>query len=160
MLNDNCLVEVDMKKLFVFLLVSLVLAAMLALAQGPDVQTKQLQTKLYCPLCGGVRLDVCELPVCADMKQVIADKKAKGESDEQIIAYFRTQYGDQVLGYPPTEGIHWVVWLAPMALVFGGGFVLWRMAASWTRPKKSAQTLPSSTIAADIATRIEKEINE
>jgi cytochrome c-type biogenesis protein CcmH len=149
-----------MRKLFVFLILWLALTVMPAFAQGPDAQAKQLHTKIYCPLCGGVRLDACELKVCDDMKKVIAEKKAKGESDEQIIAYFRAQYGDQVLGYPPTEGIHWLVWLAPAVLVLGGGFVLWRMAASWTHSKKSAQALPSPTIAADVAARIEKELNE
>jgi cytochrome c-type biogenesis protein CcmH len=149
-----------MKKLFVCLLLLLALAAMFVFVRGSDAQAKQLQTKLYCPLCGGVRLDVCELPVCKDMKEVIAEKKAKGEGDEQIIAYFRTAYGDQVLGYPPTEGIHWLVWLAPAVLVLGGGVALWRMADGWTHSKKSAQALPSPTIAADLASRIEKELNE
>src|SRR5437870_9496134 len=100
-------------------------------AQSPDAQ--KLYTKLYCPLCGGVRLDVCELKVCNDMKQVIDQKLAAGESEQQIIAYFRQQYGDQVLGYPPAEGINLLPWLIPFVMLVICALAIWRLALRWTR---------------------------
>jgi|GraSoiStandDraft_15_1057317.scaffolds.fasta_scaffold305414_3 cytochrome c-type biogenesis protein CcmH len=127
-------------------------------AQSPDAQ--KLYTKLYCPLCGGVRLDVCQLKVCDDMKQVINQKLAAGESEQQIIAYFRQQYGDQVLGYPPAEGINLVPWLIPFILVALGAIALWRMALNWTRQSAQASTIVGSAVPKEVAARIERDLNE
>ncbi|MBI1800456.1 MAG: cytochrome c-type biogenesis protein CcmH [Chloroflexi bacterium] len=134
------------------------LAVSSALAQAPDAQT--LYTKLYCPLCGGVRLDVCELPVCADMRSVIQQKLAAGEGEQQIINYFRQQYGDQVLGYPPTEGFHWAAWLVPIGLVAFGGIAAWRLVAGWTRSARRRQGDSPARVSPDMVARIEREINE
>ncbi|MEP7198878.1 MAG: cytochrome c-type biogenesis protein [Chloroflexota bacterium] len=140
--------------LFSFALLLALLAAP-AFAQAPDAQ--KLYTKLYCPLCGGVRLDVCELKVCEEMRAEIQQKLAAGESEQQIIQYYRVRWGDQVLGYPPTEGLNLVPWLIPFALVLGGGAVLWRMASHWTRRPHSAPTL---RVSSDVEARIERELNE
>ncbi len=142
--------------LLLFILLALVTSTVFA--QSPDAQ--KLYTKLYCPLCGGVRLDVCELKVCADMKQVIDQKLAAGQSEQQIITYFRQQYGDQVLGYPPTEGINLVPWLIPFVLVLLGAFVLWQMALRWTRRPITTRIATNTTIPNDVVARIERELKE
>ena len=147
-----------MKKALFFALLWLALGAAVAVAQSPDAQ--RLYTRLYCPLCGGVRLDVCELQVCNDMKQVINQKLAAGESDEQIIAYFRQQYGDQVLGDPPTEGINLVPWLIPFLLVLLGTVALWQMALRWTRRPLLGRVEPEAPLPGDVVGRIERELNE
>src|SRR5438067_9942263 len=95
-------------------------------AQSPSPDALKLYTKLYCPLCGGVRLDACVLQVCEEMRSEIQQKLAAGQTEQQIIAYYRVRWGDQVLGYPPAEGINLVPWLVPFALVAGGGLALWR----------------------------------
>lgn len=147
-----------MKKAFLFAILGLSLLTATASAQSPDAQ--QLYTKLYCPLCGGVRLDVCVLKVCDDMKQVIGQKLAAGESEGQIIAYFRQQYGDQVLGYPPTEGINLIPWLIPFFLVVLGALALWQMALRWTRRPAAARAQLGPEVSSDVVARIERELNE
>ena len=129
-------------------------------AQTPSAQ--QLYTKLYCPLCGGVRLDACELQVCNDMRQEISQKLAAGESEQEIVQYYRARWGDQVLGYPPAEGINLVPWLIPLVLVLGGGIVLWRMASGWTRSRHAAAALPvsESLVPAETVARVERELYE
>jgi cytochrome c-type biogenesis protein CcmH len=76
--------------------------------------------QLWCPLCNGVRLDNCELLACDQMREVIAEKLAAGESAEQIRAYFVEQYGDVVLGAPAAEGFDSLAWLLPVILGIGG----------------------------------------
>jgi cytochrome c-type biogenesis protein CcmH len=147
-----------MKKSILFALLAIAIFGSLASAQSPDAQ--QLYTKLYCPLCGGVRLDVCELKVCADMKQVINERLAAGESEQQIIAYFRQQYGDQVLGYPPAEGINLLPWLIPFVLMVLAALVLWQMALRWTRRAAPARVPAGPLIPGDIVARIERELDE
>ena len=148
-----------MRKVIVMAVLALLsLPVMTAAAQGPDAQ--KLYTRLYCPLCGGVRLDACQLQVCTEMKAEIVQKLAAGQSEQQIIDYYRGRWGDQVLGYPPAEGINIVPWLLPIGMVGLSGFGLWRMAAGWSRRRRTAAATASVPVADDMAARIEREIRE
>jgi cytochrome c-type biogenesis protein CcmH len=90
-------------------------------------QVNAVARELWCPLCSGVRLDVCELKACEQMREEIALKLAAGENLEQIKAYFFERYGAQVLGKPPLQGFNWLAWLMPFVVLLGGGvFVLLR----------------------------------
>jgi cytochrome c-type biogenesis protein CcmH len=149
-----------MRKAFAILILILVSMPLLpAAAQSPDAQ--KIYTHLYCPLCGGVRLDACELQVCSEMKVEIQQKLAAGESEQQIIQYYRVRWGDQVLGYPPAEGLNIVPWLLPVAMVGLSGFALWRMAAGWARRRASgAPVAAAEGVPDELAARIERELYE
>lgn len=77
-------------------------------------QVDAVAKELWCPLCNGVRLDNCDLQACVQMKQVIAQKLAAGESTEQIRTYFVQQYGDVVTGVPANQGFNLVAWYLPV----------------------------------------------
>lgn len=84
--------------------------------------------ELWCPLCSGVRLDVCELKACEQMREEIAIKLSEGEDTESIKRYFVRQYGPQVLGEPPKEGFNLLGWILPIVVFVGGGvFVVARI---------------------------------
>jgi cytochrome c-type biogenesis protein CcmH len=149
-----------MQKVVFALSVVLFVCAAPAMAQSPDAQ--RIYTRLYCPLCGGVRLDACELQVCTEMKAEIQQKLAAGESEQQIIQYYRVRWGDQVLGYPPPEGLNIVPWLLPVAMVSASGFALWRMAAGWARRRRAsgAPAIAGERAPDELAARIERELYE
>ena len=85
-----------------------------AAAQTPTPNEVNAVAKdLWCPLCNGVRLDNCELQACVQMREVIAQKLAAGDSKETIKAYFVQQYGDVVLGQPPREGFNLIAYIFP-----------------------------------------------
>jgi cytochrome c-type biogenesis protein CcmH len=135
---------------FVLLLVVVLLAgpAGIAFAQTPTPnQINAIAKDLWCPLCNGVRLDNCELQACVQMKEVIAQKLAIGESKEQIRAYFVQQYGDVVLGAPAGGGFNTLVWILPIlvALVAVGWLVF--ALRAWTRKPKPAPAVVSSAAA-------------
>jgi cytochrome c-type biogenesis protein CcmH len=77
-------------------------------------QVDAVAKELWCPLCNGVRLDNCDLQACVQMKQVIAQKLAAGESKAQIRTYFVQQYGDVVTGVPANQGFNLVAWYLPV----------------------------------------------
>jgi len=110
----------------VVLLVCVLLDSNSAWAQtpkdGPTVN--DVAKDLYCPLCSGLTVNVCELQVCDDMREVITDKLDAGESPEQIQAYFVEQYGQKVVGKPSTEGFHLTAWLMPFIGLFAAALIL------------------------------------
>jgi cytochrome c-type biogenesis protein CcmH len=109
-------------------------------AQEPEITVNDVAQDLYCPLCSGLTVDVCELQVCSDMREVIAEKIAAGESEEQIRTYFIEQYGQKVVAAPATSGFDLTAWILPfagigLALV---GLLLWLR----NRPTPQPQLIP------------------
>ena len=91
-------------------------------------EVNEVAKELWCPLCSGVRLDVCELKACEQMREEIAIKLAAGEDKDAIKRYFIRQYGPQVLGEPPKEGFNLLGWILPIVVFVGGGiFVVTRI---------------------------------
>lgn len=106
-----------------------------ASADGPVTEDDVLdvERELTCPTCSNLRLDFCELAICHDMRSIIRERLEAGDSEQQVVDYFTSRYGDRVLVAPPREGFHVAVWLLPIAGVLlaavGAFFVL----RSWRR---------------------------
>lgn len=108
-------------------------------------QVNEVARGLWCPLCSGVRLDACELKACEQMRDVIALKLSEGANASTIRDYFVDQYGPQVLGEPPREGLSWLAWILPFVALAGGGVFLWSKVRGMMRPQPvSAISLPTA----------------
>lgn len=96
----------------------------------PPEAVAAVARSLNCPLCQGYSLQDCPLEVCTQMRALIAQKLAAGQTKEQITAAFVADYGPQVLNAPPTTGLYITAWVFPVlvlvaaALLAAGG--LWR----------------------------------
>jgi cytochrome c-type biogenesis protein CcmH len=112
-------------------------------AQAPELTVNDVAEDLYCPLCANLTVDVCELEVCADMREVIEQKIAAGESEAQIQAYFIEQYGQKVVAKPSTSGFDLLAWILPFAAVGVAaiGLTFWLR----SRPTAQPQALPIRT---------------
>lgn len=106
------------------------------LAQGGDPK-EQLLKELWCPICNGIRLDVCEQKVCEQMREMIDQELAAGKTPEQIKAQFIDLYGPVVLGEPPREGFNLIAWIMPVLFLIGG-----LTAAVLITRRRGAQTIP------------------
>ncbi|MCZ7572065.1 MAG: cytochrome c-type biogenesis protein CcmH [Ardenticatenaceae bacterium] len=128
-------------------------------AQGPGGVTRdqvnEVARELYCPLCTGLSVDVCEIQVCQQMRDVIAEKLAAGESKEQIKAYFVEQYGQKVLAQPEKRGVDLIAWILPGIVVLGGlgGAALWLR-----RRAQNVPPAPAAALSPESRERLEREL--
>ena len=122
----------------------------------PD-EVNEVARELYCPLCSGLRVDVCYLPVCYDMREIIAEKLAAGESKEEIKQYFYELYGPKVLGAPERRGWKWLTWILPgsLALLALAGGAWW---LRYHAPRAEEEEVPSPDIPAEYQARLEREL--
>jgi cytochrome c-type biogenesis protein CcmH/NrfF len=79
--------------------------ANLYLAPAPATPQLAVEQRLMCPQCEAVRLDVCDRPICADMKADIARRLRAGESEDSIVSSYRQAYGSTVLAADQPAGI-------------------------------------------------------
>ena len=66
----------------------------------------------------------------------------KGNSDEEIIAFFTERYGEWILRAPPVSGFNLVLWILPGAAIISGFlWVLYRSKKWVEKPTKALTEL-------------------
>jgi cytochrome c-type biogenesis protein CcmH len=116
------------------------------LAPALEARVQQLGKELRCAVCQG--LSVADSPSSMARAQLdkIRELVADGKTDQQVRDYFVARYGEWVLLQPKAEGFNWFVWLGPVALLLGGGYVISRQVRS--APEPSAPAAPAASASA------------
>lgn len=84
-----------------------------------------VEQRLMCPQCRQTRLDVCDRPICADMKSDISRRLAAGESPDLIVGSYRQAYGTAILADQQPGGLSGLLPWAAVALGLVALAVLW-----------------------------------
>jgi cytochrome c-type biogenesis protein CcmH len=106
-----------------------------------DDQVRQVAKQLRCPICESVSVADSPAELAVQMRGVIRKKLEAGESEQQIVDYFVAAYGDSVLLEPPRRGLGWFVWLAPIAALALGAFVVAVLLRGWVRSSREPNLL-------------------
>ena len=89
-----------------------------------DKETARVALLLRCPVCQG--LSVAESPssMARNMREQVRELLAAGYDEDQVLRYFERSYGEFVRLFPPLRGVNWLVWLAPVAGLLLGAWVV------------------------------------
>lgn len=91
----------------------------------PEVRAQRLATRIACPWCDGQSLAESGADVAGDLRLVLRQKVDAGWTDEEILGFFATRYGDQILLDPPWLGRGMALWASPaLALLAGASIVV------------------------------------
>jgi cytochrome c-type biogenesis protein CcmH len=82
-------------------------------AQGYDDQAWRIAQELQCPICQGQSVAESNSQLAIQMRSLIREKLAAGESREAILQYFVERYGENVLMAPRFSGFNTVAWVMP-----------------------------------------------
>lgn len=97
-------------------------------------QVHGIARELMCPVCAGQTVAESNSQLAVQMRSQIRERVARGETREQILAYFVSQFGEGVLAAPPKRGAGLALWLAPIAAFAVGVVVMVRYLRKITRP--------------------------
>jgi len=111
------------------LLAALALGSAAALAVQPDevmkdpaleARARALSEELRCLVCQNQSIDDSDAPLARDIRILIRQRIAEGESNDAVRTYLVSRYGDFILLKPPFKPETLLLWLSP-ALVLGAG---------------------------------------
>lgn len=92
-----------------------------------EARAQKLADEIRCVVCENEPVSQSSADIAVDMRHVIRDRIAAGDSDNQVRDYFADRYGDFVLLNPRVTPATWVLWGAPFVLIgLGGMFLLLR----------------------------------
>lgn len=124
-------------------------------------QVNAIAKILYCPVCPGETLDVCQTQACAQWRDEIRQQLAAGQNEKEIVDSFVRRYGDRVLGSPQDPGLRTLSLIAPilvvtLALVIGMfTFLRWR-----ARAVPAASSVASTPASDDYRSQLERDLRE
>jgi cytochrome c-type biogenesis protein CcmH len=102
-------------------------AAPLALDPGEEARAQQLEREIRCLACENEPISQSTAEIAQDMRGLVRERVAAGDSDAEIREFFRERYGDFVLLRPPVSATTYALWITPFALLLIGAGVVWSL---------------------------------
>lgn len=85
-----------------------------------EARAQALEREIRCVQCQNEPIAQSTAEIARDMRVLVRERIAAGDSDADIRAFFRARYGDFVLFRPPFDTRTWLLWGAPLVLLGGG----------------------------------------
>jgi cytochrome c-type biogenesis protein CcmH len=90
-----------------------------------EARARSLSRELRCMVCQNQSIDDSEAPLARDLRLLVRERIAAGDSDIQVIDFLVARYGEFVLLKPRLERHTLLLWLLPPLALAGGGLALW-----------------------------------
>jgi cytochrome c-type biogenesis protein CcmH len=108
-------------------------AAQPALAVQPDevlsdanleARARALSRELRCMVCQNQSIDDSDAPLAKDLRVLVRERLTKGDSDEQVMDFLVSRYGEFVLLKPTFEWHTAILWLTPLIVLLAGAITM------------------------------------
>jgi len=106
-----------------------------------EARARDLSRELRCMVCQNQSIDDSDAPLARDLRLLVRERIATGDSDSQVIDFLVARYGEFVLLKPRFTPHTLLLWLLPPLALIGGGLALWFY--SRRRSKAGSSTGPS-----------------
>lgn len=140
------------RRIFHIILLAFVVVHAVGTAQGvlPDevladpaleARARALSAQLRCLVCQNETIDESAVPLARDLRLLVRERLAAGDSDRQVLDFLVARYGDFILLKPRLSAGTMLLWFAPLLIFLG--------AAGWlvvvVRRNSGRQTVPPLT---------------
>jgi cytochrome c-type biogenesis protein CcmH len=119
-----------------------------------EARLKHLAVELRCLVCQNQTLADSNAPLAEDLRREVREMIAKNMSDQEIIDFLVSRYGDFVLYRPPLKATTMLLWIGPFVLMAGGAIAL------VTAMKRRGRTLTESVVTEEEHRRVEQLLSQ
>ena len=120
-----------------------------------ESRAREISKELRCVVCQNQSIDDSNADLARDMRVLVRDRVLAGDSNQQVLDYMVSRYGDFVLLTPPFKAGTYALWLGPGVIGALGIFAL----VSFYRSKSkldAASDTPPGTVAAGLSEEEQK----
>lgn len=94
-----------------------------------ETRARALHKQLRCLVCQNQDIASSNAELARDLRQIVRERVAAGDSDDAVIGYLVDRYGDWVLLKPPLKATTVALWAGPLVLLLLSATV----AVTWYR---------------------------
>ncbi len=120
--------------LLTILLASIVIVGMVAGPDQPGDRVESLTAIIKCPQCRGESIKDSSALTARTMRTMVAEQVADGQTNDEILDFFRGLYGDQAILDPGLSTSTIALWAVPALALTGGVAMVMRL--SWNRARQ------------------------
>ena len=88
-----------------------------------EAEARRLMETLRCLVCQGQSIADSDADMAGDMRALVRQRIAAGESAGDVRAWLVQRYGDYVTYDPPLSAVTAPLWIAPLVLLALGGLI-------------------------------------
>ncbi|MDP9808776.1 cytochrome c-type biogenesis protein CcmH [Rhizobium tibeticum] len=89
-----------------------------------EARARTISAELRCMVCQNQSIDDSNAELAKDLRLLVRERLTDGDTDEQVMNYIVSRYGEFVLLKPRFETKTILLWGAPLLLVVAGGLSL------------------------------------
>jgi cytochrome c-type biogenesis protein CcmH len=119
-----------------------------------EARARALSAQLRCMVCQNQSIDDSNAELAKDLRLLVRERITNGDSDEAVIAYVVSRYGEFVLLNPRFETKTLILWGAPVVLLLAGAAAM--LVAIRRRTGKATGT----TLSADEQARLDAVLKD
>lgn len=82
-----------------------------------QARVEKLMKQVGCALCQNQTIKVSDTPAAANLRKVVHDRVAAGDTNKQVMAYLKAHYSDQVIFEKTKKRRSKLLWLMPWILL-------------------------------------------
>jgi len=120
-----------------------------------EARARDISKGLRCLVCQNQSIDDSDASLAKDLRVLVRERLTAGDSNDEVVSYVVSRYGDFVLLKPPFKVATLALWFGPLALIIFGllaTFMFYRKNHAQT---PSPSTAPSA-LSADEQRRLDK----
>lgn len=85
-----------------------------------EERARDLSKGLRCLVCRNESIDESHAELARDLRILVRERLVEGDSDEEVIDFLVSRYGEYVLLTPQANGVNLILWIAGPVLLLGG----------------------------------------
>ena len=117
-----------------------------------EARARKVGVELRCLVCRNESIEDSGADLAHDLRVLVRQRIAAGDTDQQVIDYIHARYGDFVLLRPPFQWDTALLWGGPVLLVLLGAGMAWRFYRT--------QPAPAPPLSADEERRLAALLDE
>jgi len=90
-----------------------------------EARARAISRELRCLVCQNESIDDSNADLAHDLRGLLRQRLAAGDSDQHAVDFIVSRYGDFVLLKPPVEPATYLLWFGPAALLLIGAGGAW-----------------------------------
>ncbi len=122
-----------------------------------EARARALSTEIRCLVCQNQSIDDSNADLARDLRVLVRERLVAGDSDQAVLDYLSSRYGDFVLLRPPIKPETWLLWFGPpglFVLAFAGAALYFR------RRRNFAAQSDGDTLAPEESQRLKQLLEE